>query len=198
MLTPEKRQEIIAALTANAGMKAAAAWQGVDLAAAADADLEAFDRFRRMQAPVENGSLCPCGRKHVWNEGRAAWEHQGAPVENARPPATLEEFFQRGGGTQADRETWQMAQNAARQRRTEVLAQLTANMDETRRGQFWAKHEQTPIQDLEEMLELLPRQQPQPERPTANYYGAQGAPAAAPAIELVLEPMTIDFGRKTA
>lgn len=177
-MTDEQKAEIRERLAANANTWAGEAWRGQDLDALDDDALAGYGRFLEMMAPVLNARVCSCGRKHVYNRQAEQWEEKGTP-KAAKLPATVQEFLANGGGSQEDREAWQVAQQVAKERRNDVLERLTANMEEAKRSAFWDKHQQTKIEDLQEMLDLLPRpQQHQEQRPTANYFGAHGAPPA--------------------
>jgi len=196
-LSDDEKAGLIGNLTANASSRAARAWQGVDLDAAGDDELIAFNEYRKMLDPAEKGVACSCGRKHVYNFDAGAWKESGTP-KAAKLPATVQEFLANGGGSQEDKEAWQTAQNMARQRRNDVLERLTANMDEAKRTTFWDKHQNTKVEDLEEILDLMPKRSEE-QRPAANYYGAQGAPPSGGIAANVqpLIPPVLEFTRKT-
>lgn len=200
-MTDEQRKELIDGLTANAAGQAGQAWAGVDLEAASEAELLAYDRFRRLVQPAEKGVSCSCGRKHAFNFEAGQWRESGTP-KASKLPATVAEFLDAGGGSQQDREAWQSVQQANRAHRNQVLEEITANFDDARRVAYWTGHENTPIAELEETLELLrlqrqSQQSQQQQRPTANYYGAQGGPAPAAANVPTLDVPTLEFKRRS-
>jgi hypothetical protein len=201
MLTDEQKTEIRERLAANENTRAGEAWQGRDVNELADDELLAFNRWHESLQPLEKGLACSCGRKHVYNWDARAWKETGTP-KAAKLPSTVAEFIANGGGSQEDREAWQVAQQVARERRNDVLERLTANMAEEKRAAFWEKHQQTKIEDLTEMLDLVgDKAQQEPPRPTANYFGAHGAPPAGGIAANVpaLVPPVLEYGpRKKA
>ena len=202
MLNEERREQIRRTLTANVNTRAGQAWREVDLDEATDDQLLAFNEFYETLHPVERGVACSCGRKHTYNWDRAVWNESGTP-KLQKQPGSVAEFLANGGGTQADRDTWEAANQIGKEKRTNILERLTANMsDDQKRSAFWHKHAETPLPELEEMLDLLGSQDPASRGP--NYFGQQGVtPPTANTLQTpssvipVLDSPVLEFQKPT-
>lgn len=182
-LSKEQKDELRATLTANEGTRASQAWKGVDLENAEDHELLAFNELLTLLAPIEDGVSCPCGRKAVYNETRHRWEHQGNPTKNALPK-TVGEFIANGGGTTKEREVFNLMEKDYDRMHLEAFDALTANASDELRQHLWEKegYKDKSLQELQTLLQLLPKQTQQVPEPTANYFGRQGAPSIAPPV----------------
>jgi hypothetical protein len=77
------------------------------------------------------------------------------------------------------------AMEIERAERTRLVRQLTANVaDEPRRKKLWAKFMAQPVDELRDLVSLLPAEEYAPEPLAANYFGATGSPAEPVANEL--------------
>jgi hypothetical protein len=218
-LTQEKKDEIKATLTANAGTWAAKrTWAGVDLVECEDDELLAFNELLETLAPVEQDISCPCGRKHVFNHAKKDFEVRGMPKQQ-RGPTSFKEFYAAGGGTPEEREAYDFNINNARNHKQVLLEQLTANMSDKDREGAWKFYESMPIPKLEEAVRWHGCAQTQNQQAgmpdpysrfgggmggAAGAFGQQGQPGPGGlpvANEQVLEVMALKFeppGRRKA
>lgn len=98
------------------------------------------------------------------------------PTGNRRKKApTVNEWL--AGAPREVQSAVRAAMEIERGERTRLARQLVANVDdEARKKKLWAKFMAQPIDELRDLVSLLPGEE-RPEEPVANYFGAAGGPA---------------------